>query len=74
MFSKEPIPAITSIQILLYPAISLLIYSEGLTRLKLLAASLSKPSTVLIVPFCVAAGISKSSSGILIVALSDFTT
>lgn len=32
-----------------------------------------KPSTVLILPFCVCGGISNSSSGILIVAYSDLT-
>ena len=38
------------------------------------AASVKSPSTVVIVPDCVPAGISKSSSGTLTEEVSDFTT
>ena len=43
-------------------------------RAALLPASRSRPSTVVMQPRCVAAGISNSSSGMLAVALSDLTT
>lgn len=42
--------------------------------LRPLAASDSRPSTVVMVPFCVAVGISSSISGTVADALSDFTT
>lgn len=38
------------------------------------AASERRPSTVVMTPFCVELGISKSSSGMRTDALSDFTT
>ena len=41
---------------------------------RLSEASLSRPSTVVMEPFWVAAGISKSSSGMVTVAESDLTT
>ena len=47
---------------------------SGCSALNLSAASVSRPSTVVMHPFCVPAGISNSNSGTVAVAVSALTS